>query len=272
MFFLFSILQVRFPSHFSSDLKDLLRNLLQVDLTKRFGNLKNGVNDIKNHKWFSTTDWIAVYERKVSLDLLVALNSHRLWHRKKINIAFYVLRLKPPSCRSAEDQEIRATLMTTKKRTFVSRKQKSVQKSLLSSSEWARVPSGLKCFGIFALSWGLRWNWGRHMFKTNVSFLHSTRLNEVLLAMILRAVSTNLYTGTLCRHPLCCNTEILDHFLIFCLLSFVFYVCHSRESSLLLISIQVIIWKTTWKLILIQFSSGTKSDWLYLAGIAHFVI
>lgn len=59
--------QVRFPSHFSSDLKDLLRNLLQVDLTKRFGNLKNGVNDIKNHKWFATTDWIAIYERKVCL-------------------------------------------------------------------------------------------------------------------------------------------------------------------------------------------------------------
>ncbi|KAG7214779.1 hypothetical protein INR49_010671 [Caranx melampygus] len=35
--------KVRFPSHFSSDLKDLLRNLLQVDLTKRYGNLKNGV-------------------------------------------------------------------------------------------------------------------------------------------------------------------------------------------------------------------------------------
>ncbi|EMP26036.1 cAMP-dependent protein kinase catalytic subunit alpha [Chelonia mydas] len=38
--------KVRFPSHSSSDLKDLLRNLLQVDLTKRFGNLKNGVNDV----------------------------------------------------------------------------------------------------------------------------------------------------------------------------------------------------------------------------------
>lgn len=63
--FLSSLPQVRFPSHFSSDLKDLLRNLLQVDLTKRFGNLKNGVNDIKNHKWFSTTDWIAIYEKKV---------------------------------------------------------------------------------------------------------------------------------------------------------------------------------------------------------------
>ncbi|CAB1317379.1 unnamed protein product [Coregonus sp. 'balchen'] len=45
--------------------KDLLRNLLQVDLTKRYGNLKNGVNDIKGHKWFATTDWIAIYERKV---------------------------------------------------------------------------------------------------------------------------------------------------------------------------------------------------------------
>lgn len=57
--------KVRFPSHFSSDLKDLLRNLLQVDLTKRYGNLKNGVNDIKNHKWFMSTDWIAIYQKKV---------------------------------------------------------------------------------------------------------------------------------------------------------------------------------------------------------------
>lgn len=57
--------QVRFPSHFTTELKDLLRNLLQVDLTKRFGNLKNGVNDIKGHRWFSSTDWIAIYQRKV---------------------------------------------------------------------------------------------------------------------------------------------------------------------------------------------------------------
>ena len=46
-------------------MKDLLRYLLQVDLTKRFGNLKNGVNDIKNHRWFQTTDWIAIYQKKV---------------------------------------------------------------------------------------------------------------------------------------------------------------------------------------------------------------
>lgn len=58
--------QVRFPSHFTADLKDLLRNLLQVDLTKRFGNLKNGVQDIKSHTWFSSTDWISIYQRRVS--------------------------------------------------------------------------------------------------------------------------------------------------------------------------------------------------------------
>ncbi|XP_064387110.1 cAMP-dependent protein kinase catalytic subunit 1-like [Halichondria panicea] len=57
--------KVRFPSHFTADLKDLLRNLLQVDLTKRYGNLKNGVQDIKIHKWFTSTDWISTYQKKL---------------------------------------------------------------------------------------------------------------------------------------------------------------------------------------------------------------
>ena len=63
------IVQVRFPAHFSSHLKDLLRNLLQVDLTKRYGNLKNGVLDIKNHNWFQAIDWIQVYQKKVIIKL-----------------------------------------------------------------------------------------------------------------------------------------------------------------------------------------------------------
>ncbi|XP_042877327.1 cAMP-dependent protein kinase catalytic subunit 1 isoform X2 [Penaeus japonicus] len=67
--------KVRFPGHFSSDLKDLLRNLLQVDLTKRYGNLKNAVNDIKNHKWFASTDWIAVYQKKTPAPLIPKLKN-----------------------------------------------------------------------------------------------------------------------------------------------------------------------------------------------------
>uniref|UniRef100_A0A8R1XMH9 cAMP-dependent protein kinase catalytic subunit n=2 Tax=Onchocerca volvulus TaxID=6282 RepID=A0A8R1XMH9_ONCVO len=62
--------KVKFPSFFSNELKDLLKNLLQVDLTKRYGNLKNGVADIKNHKWFSSTDWIAIYQKKIDAPFL----------------------------------------------------------------------------------------------------------------------------------------------------------------------------------------------------------
>jgi len=60
----------RFPNHFSQDLRDLLKTLLEVDLTKRYGNLRNGVMDIKNHKWFQTTEWIAVYQKKVPAPLV----------------------------------------------------------------------------------------------------------------------------------------------------------------------------------------------------------
>lgn len=61
---------LRFPSHFSVDLKDLLKNLLQVDLTKRIGNLKNGVNDVKQHKWFQNLDWMAIFEKRVKAPYL----------------------------------------------------------------------------------------------------------------------------------------------------------------------------------------------------------
>ena len=58
--------ELHFPSSFSSELKDLLSNLLQADATKRFGNLKNGAGDIKDHAWFSSTDWIALYHKHVA--------------------------------------------------------------------------------------------------------------------------------------------------------------------------------------------------------------
>jgi len=67
--------KVRFPSHFTSDLKDLLRNLLSVDLTKRFGNLKNGVHDIKNHKWFASVDWMAVCHKRLEAPFIPKIRS-----------------------------------------------------------------------------------------------------------------------------------------------------------------------------------------------------
>ena len=43
----------RFPGHFDVDAKDLCKKLLTDDLTRRFGNLKNGSKDIRNHKWYA---------------------------------------------------------------------------------------------------------------------------------------------------------------------------------------------------------------------------
>ena len=53
------------PSHFTSRLKHLIRSLLQADLSKRFGNLVNGVNDIKYHLWFEGINWRAIANKEV---------------------------------------------------------------------------------------------------------------------------------------------------------------------------------------------------------------
>ena len=50
---------------FNNNLKDLLSHLLTTDVTKRFGNLKNGADDIKKHRWFYHIDWMKILERKV---------------------------------------------------------------------------------------------------------------------------------------------------------------------------------------------------------------
>ncbi|XP_054264206.1 cAMP-dependent protein kinase catalytic subunit beta-like [Macrosteles quadrilineatus] len=56
--------KIKFPQTFSQGLKDLVGKMVQADLSKRFGNLKNGANDIKEHKWFLATNWLAVLNRK----------------------------------------------------------------------------------------------------------------------------------------------------------------------------------------------------------------
>lgn len=59
-------LKYKIPQYFSPELKDLIKNILHVDLTKRYGNLKNGVDDIKEHKWFRPINWLAILNRKVN--------------------------------------------------------------------------------------------------------------------------------------------------------------------------------------------------------------
>merc|ERR1719397_1078334 len=57
--------KVEWPKCIENVAKDLIRKLLVIDRTKRIGNLKNGADDIKNHKWFKGLDWEEVYQRKL---------------------------------------------------------------------------------------------------------------------------------------------------------------------------------------------------------------
>jgi len=49
----------QFPRHFDAPAKDLIKQLLQVDRSRRLGNLKNGAQDVRRHKWFRGFDWAA---------------------------------------------------------------------------------------------------------------------------------------------------------------------------------------------------------------------
>jgi hypothetical protein len=55
--------KMRFPTGFDSNAKSLVKHLLDGDLTKRYGNLKGGVSDIKNHRFFKTFSWTDLIEK-----------------------------------------------------------------------------------------------------------------------------------------------------------------------------------------------------------------
>ena len=61
----FVCLQLQFPPHFSVKLKQLIGNLLQNDMTYRFGNMQNGADDIKNCEFFSALNWLALSTQEV---------------------------------------------------------------------------------------------------------------------------------------------------------------------------------------------------------------
>jgi len=49
--------KIYFPKYFDKNAKALVKKLLTADLSKRYGNLKDGPDDILKHKWFSSLDW-----------------------------------------------------------------------------------------------------------------------------------------------------------------------------------------------------------------------
>lgn len=58
--------KIRWPQHIDPYAKDLIKRLLTSDLTKRYGNLKGGVGDIKRHRWFADVDWRKLRKQEVA--------------------------------------------------------------------------------------------------------------------------------------------------------------------------------------------------------------
>nr|CAG8530204.1 11470_t:CDS:2 [Entrophospora candida] len=56
--------KIKYPSYFDPLAKDLLKRLLTADLSKRYGNLRGGSKDIKNHQWFKSVDWEKLLKRE----------------------------------------------------------------------------------------------------------------------------------------------------------------------------------------------------------------
>ncbi len=57
--------KVHFPKTFDKNAKSLVKHLLQADLSKRYGNLKGGIADIKGHRFFKGLVWEDLLGKKL---------------------------------------------------------------------------------------------------------------------------------------------------------------------------------------------------------------
>jgi len=57
--------KIYFPKYFDKNAKTLVKKLLTADLSKRYGNLKAGPDDIIKHKWFSSLSWDKLLAKQI---------------------------------------------------------------------------------------------------------------------------------------------------------------------------------------------------------------
>ena len=67
--------KIKFPSSFNSNAKSLVKHLLEAELSKRYGNLKGGVNDIKNHRFFKGFEWDSLLAKRLKPFYVPKVNS-----------------------------------------------------------------------------------------------------------------------------------------------------------------------------------------------------
>ncbi|KAJ8398092.1 hypothetical protein AAFF_G00431690 [Aldrovandia affinis] len=68
-FILKGIEKMEFPKRITRRPEDLIRKLCRQNPTERLGNLKNGITDIKKHRWFNGFNWEGLKVRKLKSPL-----------------------------------------------------------------------------------------------------------------------------------------------------------------------------------------------------------
>lgn len=63
-----------YPKYFSEQVIDLLKNLLTPDLSSRYGNLKNGCQDVIQHPWFQSIDFNKLEKHQIKAPYIPNVN------------------------------------------------------------------------------------------------------------------------------------------------------------------------------------------------------
>jgi len=70
--------KIKFSSDFDDKSKSLVKHLLEPDLSKRYGNLKNGVSDIKDHLFFKTLNWDKLLKQEIEAPFIPKTDDNNL--------------------------------------------------------------------------------------------------------------------------------------------------------------------------------------------------
>ncbi|ALC47604.1 Pka-C2, partial [Drosophila busckii] len=65
----------RIPSYFTSQLKNLIEDLIQVEPNKRLGNSNEASTEIKKHPWFQGVDWFAILNSEINAPYIPSVSN-----------------------------------------------------------------------------------------------------------------------------------------------------------------------------------------------------
>ena len=69
--------KIRYPKKFDSNAKSIIRHLTDHDLSRRYGNLKHGSDDVKNHRFFNDVSFVNIVTQKVKPPYVPSANLKR---------------------------------------------------------------------------------------------------------------------------------------------------------------------------------------------------